>query len=89
MSGEYLLWAIKDARLPVLGDTFDYGALSGGRLSAGGWLNSDRTVGVEGSAFLLEQGSADRAAAASLQPVFLPFLGMVKPRLALESHSRL
>jgi hypothetical protein len=34
------------------------GGFSGGRLTLGGWLNENRTIGLEGSAFLLEERSA-------------------------------
>jgi hypothetical protein len=41
----------------------DFGALSGVRVSAGGWLDSDGTLGLEGSGFLLpQQGKTFRAA---------------------------
>jgi hypothetical protein len=39
------------------GQGLDYGTFSGLRISAGGWLNDDRTLGVEGSGFLLDRRS--------------------------------
>jgi hypothetical protein len=39
------------------------GGFSGGRLTLGGWLNESRTMGLEGSAFLLEERSAGISAA--------------------------
>ncbi len=37
------------------GNNLDYGTVSGMRLTAGTWLNEERTLGVEASGFLLEQ----------------------------------
>ncbi|OAI53443.1 hypothetical protein AYO44_15985 [Planctomycetaceae bacterium SCGC AG-212-F19] len=39
------------------GSPLDYGAFNGMRLSGGGWLNSDATLGIQGSGFLLERRS--------------------------------
>jgi hypothetical protein len=109
VSGEYLLWWLKDAPLTVplvtTGDptdpvapgalgrpgtttlfgpgTYNYPPFSGGRLTAGAWLDSGRRFGLEGSAFLLEQRSAGfNLAGDSLgnppiyMPVFRADLGM-------------
>lgn len=38
-----------------------YGALSGGRLTIGGWLNRQGTLGLEAQGFLLETGSFRRS----------------------------
>ncbi|HKI37246.1 MAG TPA: BBP7 family outer membrane beta-barrel protein [Gemmataceae bacterium] len=87
VSGEYLLWRIKDGPLPyplgltgspatpnpgalnaggvpfLTGPHTDYGTLSGMRVSAGTWLDSDAHVGIEGSGFLLpKQTKTYRAA---------------------------
>lgn len=40
------------------GSPVNLGTFSGTRLTAGGWLNGARTIGIEASAFLLEQRSA-------------------------------
>jgi hypothetical protein len=83
--GEYLLWWVKDAPLPVpivttgnpnvgfptlntagginqggtqvlLGDgPYDFGAFSGMRFTVGGWIDEDRTIGLEASGFMLER----------------------------------
>jgi hypothetical protein len=36
----------------------DYAPFNGGRVTLGSWLNCDNTLGIEGSGFLLERGSA-------------------------------
>jgi hypothetical protein len=87
--GEYLLWWIKNGRLPVLETNLDYGTFSGGRLAAGSWLNCDRTIGLEASGFLLEQRSTDLSAAATAVPITLPFVGTATASAALQSHTRL
>ncbi len=38
----------------LVGDDFDYGTASGGRVAAGVWLDDCQTWGVQGSGFLLE-----------------------------------
>lgn len=44
---------------PVMGDhKFEFGPLSGFRPTFGVWLDADKTIGLEASGFLLEQGSA-------------------------------
>jgi hypothetical protein len=43
--------------LPGSPSSVDYGALSGARVTAGGWLDSDGRLGIEGSGFLLPQQS--------------------------------
>jgi hypothetical protein len=43
--------------LPGSPSSVDYGALSGVRVTAGGWLDSDGRLGIEGSGFLLPQQS--------------------------------
>lgn len=37
------------------GPSVDYGSISGGRLTLGYWLDSDRNLGIESSGFLLEE----------------------------------
>jgi len=57
------------------GQGLDYGALSGVRLTLGGWLNCDGTCGLEGGGFLLERGAKGFGAgsdAAGNPPIFLP-----------------
>ncbi len=55
--------------------TLNYGPFSGGRITLGGWLDDDRTWGVEGSAFLLETRTSQFfAGSAPGGPVFfVPF----------------
>ncbi len=36
----------------------NFGPLSGGRVTVGGWLDQDRLFGVEGSGFLMESGAS-------------------------------
>jgi hypothetical protein len=85
LTGDYLLWWVKDGPLPValvttspptssgvlgapgtgtvLGNTgFGYGALSGGRIEGGTWLNECHTLGVEAGFFWLGQGTTSFAA---------------------------
>lgn len=51
--------------------------LSGGRVTVGGWLDADRRFGIEGSGFLLEQGSvlfnASSPGGATAPVVSIPF----------------
>jgi Putative beta barrel porin-7 (BBP7) len=82
-STEYLLWWVRDARVPTVtsfadpakalaaglfpgalgapGTTFlnsgkqDYGGIPGGRLTVGGWLDSENSLGFEASGFLMSQ----------------------------------
>ena len=91
--GEYLLWWVKGAPLPVpivttgdptvgfpalntagaigergtqvlLGNSSQhFGAFSGMRITLGTWLDSDRTVGIEGNGFALERRTSQFAAA--------------------------
>lgn len=89
ISAEYLLWWVKNAPLPVLNSNLDYGTFSGARLTAGSWLDSDCTLGMEASGFLLEQRSADQSATATSVPITLPVFGPVFPSAALQSHTRL
>ncbi len=59
----------------LFGGSGDYGATSGGRLALGMWLDSDQTIGVEGSGFLLERRSVGFNAAsdaAGNPPLYLP-----------------
>ena len=64
------------------GDTQGFGSFSGGRLTLGGWLDTDHTFGLEGSGFLLEHRSALFSVASDANgapafnvPVFLTDLG--------------
>jgi hypothetical protein len=43
--------------VPITGN-LNYGAISGVRVFAGGWLDRDASIGLEGSGFLLEQTAA-------------------------------
>lgn len=79
-SAEYLLWATKDAHVPILATTgptsslgilgkngtrtlfggdsaLDFEEQSGGRVTAGYWLDACQLNGIEGSAFFLAQRS--------------------------------
>jgi hypothetical protein len=58
----------------LFGGDADFGAFSGGRVSAGGWL-AERSIGLEGSGFLLERRSAGFAAASDATgqpPLYVP-----------------
>jgi hypothetical protein len=90
-SAEYLLWAIKDSRLPVLATTgtgtsigllgekgtvilfggteVDNEARSGGRFTAGWWLDDCQTTGIEGSFFILPQRSVNFQANSNEFPI--------------------
>jgi hypothetical protein len=70
--GDYLLWWIKRGPLPVpivssangvlLGNShLDYGSESGGRLSAGCWLEDSHVFGIELGGFLLQKPSVSSA----------------------------
>jgi Putative beta barrel porin-7 (BBP7) len=53
----------------------DYGSISGGRLTVGGWLAPCQTFGIEGSMFLLEQKSIRFAAGSNDNgnpPLYVP-----------------
>lgn len=94
-SAEYLLWFIKDPKLPaplittggtgVLTDpaTFvflgnndiDYPSFSGGRVSAGFWLDNERLWSIEGSGFLLEKrGDSPGVISDGTVTVSIPFI---------------
>ncbi len=67
--------------IPVLGGhDLDYGAFSGLRLTLGGWLNDDSTLGVEANGFLLERrstiSSVSTAGGADSPSYFVPFTGV-------------
>lgn len=53
----------------------DFGAFSGGRFELGGWLSTDRIVGIEGSGFFLERQSSlfsARSDALGNPPLYFP-----------------
>jgi hypothetical protein len=54
---------------------FDLDSFDGSRITLGGWLNDCRTIGIEGSGFLLEQGAARFFAGGppGSPTVFVPF----------------
>ncbi len=57
------------------GQSLDYGALSGGRVTVGGWFDCDRTWGLEGTGFLLDRGTTSFAAGSDAlgnPPIYLP-----------------
>jgi hypothetical protein len=57
------------------GGGLDYGTFSGGRLTVGGWLDCEQTIGIEGGGFLLEQRGNRFAAASNASgnpPLYLP-----------------
>jgi hypothetical protein len=57
------------------GSALDYGTFSGMRYTFGGWLDDDRIVGLEASAFLLERRSTSFAARsdnAGNPPLYVP-----------------
>jgi hypothetical protein len=59
----------------VLGNThLDYGALSGGRLTAGMWCDTYATVGIEGRGFVLERSTIQAGVASA--PNGFPRLGV-------------
>lgn len=64
VSGEYLMWWVKNGPMPV--DDASYGAFSGLRLNSGAWLGSAQRFGLEGSGFLLERRSTGVTAAGTL-----------------------
>ena len=104
--GEYLLWWVKNAQLPVPivstgdpnvgfplnnglagaigqpstqvllgGNGANLGTFSGFRLTLGGWLDNNRTVGIEGSGFSLEKRTSRfyvGSDAAGNPPVYIP-----------------
>lgn len=88
---EYLLWWVKDGPLPVvqLENGLDYGAFSGGRLTIGGWFNANRTFGIEGSGFLLQQRSDDLFATAFTPAVPGTGFGPSFSRALVDSQSQL
>jgi hypothetical protein len=65
----------------LIGDRdFDYGTLSGLRLTLTGWLDGDSTFGLEGSAFLLERRmTASNAASDGAVTFFSPAVEVVPP----------
>ncbi len=96
---EYLLWWIKDPRVPVLvttgppetggilglpgtqilfgGSTVDEGTRSGGRFTAGYWLDDCQRCGLEGNYFFLGNRSARFAANSNQFPVLArPFFNL-------------
>jgi len=96
---EYLLWWLKDPRVPVLvttgppetggilgmpgtrvlfgGSTVDEGTRSGGRFTAGYWLDGCQRCGVEGSFFFVGSRSARFQASSDQFPVLArPFLNL-------------
>jgi len=108
--GDYLLWWVKGAPLPVPlvttgdpavgfpgvnsagaidqpstrvllgGSSSNFGAFSGMRFILGAWLDTDQTVGVEGSGFLLERRSNQFVAgsdAAGNPPLYFPAFNVV------------
>jgi hypothetical protein len=57
----------------VFGDqNVNYQALSGGRVTAGAWLNSCHTIGIDGGFFMLSRGSFNFSAQSSGDPVLGP-----------------
>jgi hypothetical protein len=100
--GEYLLWWVKDAPMPVPivttgnpnvgfpnfntaggigqpgtqillgGSALDFGSFSGMRFTLGGWLDTDRTIGMEVNGFMLERRSFQYQAGSNGAPGSLP-----------------
>lgn len=59
----------------VGGSSLDYDAFIGGKLTVGGWLDDERTIGVEANAFLLERKPYNFGIAsdsAGSPPIYLP-----------------
>jgi hypothetical protein len=56
--------------------SLDYGTFSGGRVTAGGWLDSGRVLGFEASAFLLERRAQylQIASANGIPPLAIPYV---------------
>src|SRR5262249_26876211 len=90
LSAEYLAWALRDPHIPPListgaigtagagvllqDDNLEYHYWSGARINAGFWLNSDRTVSIEGSGFVLEKkGTSFSANSNGVPPLGVPF----------------
>jgi hypothetical protein len=69
---DYLLWWIKHGPIPL--DHLNYGTFSGFRVTLGGWLNPEDTLGLEGSGFLVEQRTENIAAIVGFPPS--PTLGL-------------
>ncbi len=70
--------------VPILtGRSVDYGALSGARVTAGGWLDSDGWLGIEGSGFWLpQQTKTYRAASDATGSPVLAFRYLDPPNAA-------
>jgi hypothetical protein len=62
----------------LLGNSpFRYDSLSGGRITLGGWLDAEATLGAEASGFLLERGSTHFALASDANgnpPIYIPVI---------------
>jgi hypothetical protein len=89
LRAEYLLWWVEDGRLPLGLGRLDYGAQSGLRLSAGGWLSEDESLGVEASGFILDRRSDAGVASVVLAPSVLGSPESVDATISLYSNSRL
>jgi hypothetical protein len=63
------------------GQGLDYGTFSGVRLSLGGWLDGDRSFGLEGSGFLLERRLVAAGATSEGAPTFFTPAVEVAPPL--------
>ncbi len=70
--------------VPLFGSNgFDYGALSGGRFTVGGWLDAGQRFGLEASGFLLEKRSDSYAAASNMSgqpPLYVPAFNVLLQR---------
>jgi Putative beta barrel porin-7 (BBP7) len=68
------------------GSTVDYGPQSGGRFTAGYWLDCDQTMAIEGSLFFLGQGTVPFAANSAAFPVLARPIVALNPPVAGESR---
>jgi hypothetical protein len=96
LSAKYLLWAVRESRLPPLvstgpvgpgtavlfgGSGADLGPFSGGRFTGGVWVNDEHDAGFEGSYFGLPQRSISfSGTSAGGTPLALPFVNAVTGR---------
>ncbi|MCE9564779.1 MAG: BBP7 family outer membrane beta-barrel protein [Planctomycetes bacterium] len=72
------------------GNSIDFGIRSGGRFTIGGWLNDQRTIGLEGSYLFLANDSVSRTVGSSGAPgspfLSLPFFNVTT---GAESSTRI
>jgi hypothetical protein len=96
-SAEYLLWWIRDSKVPVLattgpggailfgGDSIDNEERSGGRFTAGYWFDCCQTNAIEGSFFFLGERSVNFTS--SLPSLARPFFNAATGMVDVEATS--